>query len=99
MRIVSSMIRPQVVTFLDEMLRSDKNLRVEEIHVPPQFRARKLSELGLHHHDYILLARREKDAWQFNPGAETQIKPGDTLVIMATPGGRQAITHALALPH
>ena len=99
MRIVSSMIRPQVVTFLDEMLRSDKNLRVEEIHVPPQFRTCTLSELSLHHHDYILLARREKDTWQFNPGAETQIKPGDTLVVMATPGGRRAITQALALAH
>lgn len=91
MRIVSSMIRPQVVTFLDEMLRSDKNLRVEEVHVPEGFSPCTLTTLNLHHHDYILLARREKGAWQFNPGADTVIKPGDTLVVMATPGGRQAL--------
>ena len=96
MRIVSSMIRPHVVTFLDEMLRTDKNLRVEEIHVPPRFRSCTLRELNLHHQDYILLARREKDAWQFNPGADTLIKAGDTLVVMATPGGRHTIAALLA---
>ena len=33
MRSAAAMIRPMVVTFLDEMLRSDKALRVEEIRV------------------------------------------------------------------
>ena len=37
MRIVSSMIRPEVVSFLDEMLRSDKSLRVEEIVIAKGF--------------------------------------------------------------
>jgi voltage-gated potassium channel len=96
MRIVSSMIRPQVVSFLDEMLRSDKNLRVEEIHVPQRFRTCNLGELELHHEDYIVLARRDGDAWQFNPGKDTPVKAGDTLVVMATPGGRHAIAAKLA---
>ena len=96
MRIVSSMIRPQVVNFLDEMLRSDKNLRVEEVHVPAGFRSCTLGEMDLHHDDYIVLARREQEAWQFNPGKDTVIRAGDTLVVMATPGGRHAIADKLA---
>jgi voltage-gated potassium channel len=37
MRIASAMIRPHVVSFLDEMLKSQNNLRVEEIPVPAGF--------------------------------------------------------------
>ena len=91
MRIVSSMIRPQVVSFLDEMLRSDKNLRVEEIHVGDGFRETTLGALNLHHSDYIVLALRERDSWQFNPAADVALKPGATLVVMTTPGGRTAL--------
>jgi voltage-gated potassium channel len=101
MRIVSSMIRPQVVSFLDEMLRSDKNLRVEEIVVGAGFPESRLGALDLHHDDYIVLALREKESWQFNPGQDALIKPGATLVVMATPQGRAALAtrfthHALA---
>jgi voltage-gated potassium channel len=91
MRIVSSMVRPQVVTFLDEMLRSDKNLRVEEIHVPPLFREATLGALNLHHSHYIVLALRENDSWQFNPASDALLKPGATLVVMTTPGGRELL--------
>ena len=37
MRIASSMIRPTVVSFLDEMLRTDEKLRVEEVRIPEGF--------------------------------------------------------------
>ncbi|HET7197481.1 MAG TPA: potassium channel family protein, partial [Burkholderiales bacterium] len=40
LRIASSMLRPAVVSFLDEMLRSDQGLRVEEINVPAGSRER-----------------------------------------------------------
>ncbi len=96
MRIVSSMVRPQVVTFLDEMLRSDKNLRVEELHLPPSFRETTLGALNLHHSDYIVLALREKEAWQFNPATGSVLKPGATLVVMTTPGGRQLLEQRFA---
>jgi voltage-gated potassium channel len=96
MRIVSSMIRPQVVNFLDEMLRSDKNLRVEEIVIGGGFQASTLGALNLHHSDYIVLALREKTSWQFNPGADALLKPGATLVVMTTPQGREALAARFA---
>ena len=89
MRIVSSMVRPQVVSFLDEMLRSYRNLRVEEIHLPDTFKTVTLASLNPHHSDYIVLALREKDAWQFNSGDDAATQPGATLVVMTNPAGRQ----------
>ena len=91
MRIASSMVRPGVVSFLDEMLRSDNRLRVEEVHIPAGFAERPLSEIvppSRDYSDYILLAARFKDQWQFNPPADFVVAPGTTLVVMVNPEGR-----------
>jgi voltage-gated potassium channel len=91
MRIASSMIRPQVVSFLDEMLRVDNALRVEEILVPETFRGSTAGELGLRGIDYVLLAVRVDDKWKFNPQKDYELKGGSTIIVMATPGGRHAL--------
>jgi voltage-gated potassium channel len=95
MRIASSMIRPQVVSFLDEMLRADNALRVEEVHIPQNYPARTIGALKLNRRDFILLAVRAKDQWQFNPGEDFNIQPGNTLVVMTTPEGRKSLEHSL----
>jgi voltage-gated potassium channel len=89
LRIASAMIRPHVVNFLDEMLKSDNRLRVEEIVVPADFPEAELSTLGLKSRDCLLLAVRHVDQWDFNPGERYMVRPGNTLVVMATPSGRQ----------
>ncbi len=95
LRIASAMIRPHVVTFLDSMLKSDENLRVEEVVVPGGFAERAISEMELPDRNHILLALREGDHWTFNPGPELVLRASATLVIMATPEGRKAIETAL----
>ena len=96
MRIASSMIRPQVVSFLDEMLRVDNALRVEEIRVPESFTGTTLSELGMRKAEYVLLAVRAGGKWLFNPQRDYALRPGETLIVMTTPGGRQALESLLA---
>jgi voltage-gated potassium channel len=96
MRIASSMLRPAVVTFLDEMLRSEKDLRVEEIAVPPGSPARPLAQAAPGSRDYVVLAVRAAGSWQFNPPPEFSLQPGNTLVAMATPKGRLQLERALA---
>ncbi|MBI3935870.1 MAG: NAD-binding protein [Betaproteobacteria bacterium] len=91
LRIASAMIRPQVVTFLDEMLKSETNLRLEEIVVPSGFPEAPLGTLNLRNRDFILLAIRDHERWRFNPGEHEVVKPGNVLVVMATPTGRQSI--------
>jgi voltage-gated potassium channel len=96
MRIASSMLRPAVVSFLDEMLRTDDRLRVEEVVVPAAFVQRSLAEAVPADTGYVVLAVRAGSGWQFNPPADFALQPGHVLVAMATPEGRLALERALA---
>jgi voltage-gated potassium channel len=95
MRIASSMIRPHVVSFLDEMLRSEHRLRLEEVAVPDAFAPRTIEELRLKDPDYVLLAIRTDDGWEFNPAPDFQLRAGFTVVAMTTPLGRMRIEASL----
>ena len=96
MRIASAMVRPHVVSFLDEMLKSEKRLRVEEFHLPEGFPQTALSQLKLQGQDYILLAVRDKNDWKFNPDGEMLISAGNVLIAMASPAGRSQIESHIA---
>ena len=96
LRIASSMLRPAVVSFLDEMLRSDKGLRVEEIVLPQGSRERRIAELAPTDTDYVVLAVRRDGLWQFNPSGDATAKAGATLVVMTTPAGRSKIERKVA---
>lgn len=96
MRIASAMVRPHVVSFLDEMLKSERNLRIEEVPVPADFKARTLGSLQLAGNNHILLAVRETNGnWLFNPDKGFLLQPGHTLIAMANPLGRQEIGSSL----
>ena len=96
MRIASAMLRPQVVSFLDEMLRSEKHLRVEEITAPVTFLPCLLSALNLHRSDhYVLLAVRTGADWVFNPPGSFVMQPGYTLIAMASPQGCEELRKSL----
>ena len=95
LRIASSMLRPTVVSFLDEMLRSDDKLRVEDVAVSPSFVPRNLAEILPASREFMVLAVRMADSWQFNPPPDFTLRPANTLVVMATPEGRRLIEQAL----
>ena len=67
MRIASAMIRPHVVNFMDQMLRSDQGLRVEEVAVPAGHAPTAIGALLPRSRDYILVATQEQGRWVFNP--------------------------------
>lgn len=95
MRIVSAMVRPHVVSFLEEMLRAEHKLRIEEVAVPRQFQPQRIGALGLRSPDYVLLAVRKGSDWVFNPDEDCVIEAGNTLIAMASPHGRQELEAAL----
>jgi voltage-gated potassium channel len=91
MRMVSEMIRPKVVSFLDIMLRErERVLRFEEIQVKKNspLAGKKLGDVRFCEKARALLVaiRREgKDEFDFNPPAETEILEKDTLIFIASP--------------
>ncbi|MBI4756237.1 MAG: NAD-binding protein [Betaproteobacteria bacterium] len=95
MRIASMMVRPSVVSFLEEMLRTEHKLRIEEVRVPSSFQPRRLVELNLRGTNFVLLAVRADKDWVFNPDHGFVLHPGHTLIAMVSPAGRQELASAL----
>lgn len=96
MRIATAMVRPNVQTFLDEMLRSERNLRMEEVRLPEQFVPATIGALDLRDPGYVLLAVRCDDAWVFNPADDYLLAPGNTLIVMTSPAGIQSLESRLS---
>jgi voltage-gated potassium channel len=91
MRMVSDMVRPAVVTFLDKMLYDkDHTLRVEEMSVAAASAAegRSIREAGIGEKTGALVVAIKKartSEYQFNPPADTIIRAGDTLIFIGSP--------------
>ena len=91
MRMVSEMIRPAVVSFLDMMLKDRKKVfRFEEVCVEEGSHSigKTLDECKIRENtDAILVAVRDKATgdYHFNPSPETQIKKHDVLIFIASP--------------
>ena len=95
MRIASAMVRPHVVNFMDQMLRSDRGLRVEEVPVPADFGGSTIGHVAPTSPDYVLLAIHDANAWQFNPDLAHPVRAGDILVLMTESAGRLQIEQRL----
>lgn len=96
MRIASAMIRPQVVGFLDEMLKSEKRFRLEEVTIPDDCPNTAIQQLRLKSPEYLVLAIREAHEWIFNPGPDFVVRRRQTIIAMASPAGRQELDLLLA---
>jgi voltage-gated potassium channel len=89
LRIVSAMVRPHVVSFLDDMLKSEENVRMEEIVIPVTLSGKPLTTLYHGGKDCLVLAiRNSVNGWLFNPPVQHIVQGGDVLMVMASPEGR-----------
>jgi voltage-gated potassium channel len=90
MRLVSELLRPAVVRFLDDMLRDKRAaFRIEEIRLGD-----RAGELGTTLRDarvrerfgMTVLAVRASDnqSWVYNPDADEKLGPGMTLVVLGS---------------
>ncbi len=84
----SEMVRPQVVTFLDQMLRGqEKTLRIEELPLTESCSmvGKALRDTNLRQEaDLLVLAIRDEDGQRtvYNPPPETVLKTGQTLIVL-----------------
>ena len=92
LRLVSAMVRPQVVNFLDEMLKSEDNLRMEEIILPVNLHSKQLSALHPGGQDFVVLAiRQQQGKWTLNPQSDLTLHGGEVMMVMTTPQGRSQL--------
>lgn len=87
LRMVSEMIRPHVVNFLDLMLKEkSKTLRVDEIAVPPQsaWVGKTIGDTEIHRkYDLLALAVRKPNGENiYNPHGDLTLLAGDVLIVM-----------------
>ena len=95
MRLVSEMLRPAVVRFLDDMLRDKRAaFRIEEIELGDQAalgatlgEARVRERFGM----TVLAVRARDGAWTYNPAASVAIGPRVTLVVLGSPDQVKAL--------
>lgn len=87
LRIATAMLQPLASDFMDEMIHRSDALRLIDVPVPEDFRARPLGELELRASEYLVIGLRSAGGWHFNPGPELELAPGATLIAMATPAG------------
>jgi len=99
LRMVSEMIRPTVVSFLDIMLRDkDRNLRVEEVSIPAPLAGKQITSLRLKKFpNVLLLAIKTAEGWVYNPPETHAVTAGDALIIMTTPEDRLKLEKELRL--
>ena len=103
MRLVSEMVRPTVVSFLDIMLRDrDKNLRVEEVPIGAGATAvgTRIGDINFRRiSNALLLACKIDDGkWVYNPPTEMELMPGYTLIVMGSPEDVTTLRAALNGP-
>jgi voltage-gated potassium channel len=94
-RIASLMIRPQMVSLVDELLRSGGELNVEEVALPPGSPVSQVGALG-HSSNWLLVALRQGDAWRFNPSDGHRLEAGNALVVIANPQGKRELETRVA---
>ena len=90
LRLVSEMVRPKVVGFLDNMLRDKKNLRIEEIKVPKNSWTigKSLENLDLRKKVGLqILAYQDpiSQAYNYSPKSDDLIQENMTLITMGEP--------------
>jgi len=89
LRLASEMLRPNVVSFLDIMLRHSEGYRFEEATITPGSTAagKSLKHLDLFAKFGInpVAIREGGKAFHYNPNPDHKLKIGDTLVVIAEP--------------
>lgn len=101
LRMASELVRPTVVTFLDQMLRDrEGSLRVEELQVPERTAEERtrVGELRIEEVPRaVLLALRRpgEEGFEFKPPPDTPLMPGMRLVVMTDREGRERLSRAL----
>ncbi|HUS65468.1 MAG TPA: potassium channel protein [Kofleriaceae bacterium] len=87
LRMVSELLRPQVVKFLDEMRRDKARVRIEEVLIPDgsAFSGKSLAQMNIRSTTEILVLAVQTpgaEGYRYNPGGDFVLEGGMTLVVL-----------------
>jgi len=96
LRLASEMIRPNVTSFLDKMLRDRESpLRVEEVHIPDHspYMGKSVEEIDFRSMGNLLLiaVKRAEGDWVYNPYPGTILEKDMSLIILSSPEERELL--------
>ncbi len=97
LRMVSEMLRPMVVRFLDDMLRDTRAFRIEEatIEAGSTLIGKTLAEAAIRtRFGMTVLALTNSGPWIYNPDAHERIVAGTVLVVLGSVEQVQALREA-----
>ncbi len=85
LRLVSEMIRPQAVDFLDRLLREDTKLRIEDVAITADSNlvGHTLAECKIRETGALVLAIRKGANYVYNPGPDIVLEAGTHLIVIA----------------
>jgi voltage-gated potassium channel len=101
MRMVSELVRPSVVKFLDDMLRDKAAvMRIEEVTITPSSRLagvslREADIRGRYGMNVLAVRSGDGTAWEYNPAADRVLKGGVTLVVMGSADQVKSLRNAI----
>jgi voltage-gated potassium channel len=98
LRMVTELLRPKVVRFLDEMRRDKSKTRIDEVEIceNSSFDGHSLRDIDFRSsNDVLVLAVRvpHVDGYTYNPGADFVLKSGMTLVVLGPIPQVQELRH------
>jgi len=86
MRMVSELVRPEVVRFLDVMLKDARNIRIDEVLLPEgtRYHGVKLRDADLRRKSEVsvLAVQVGNGDYVYNPDADFELRQGMTLVVL-----------------
>jgi len=87
LRMVSELVRPQVVRFLDEMLRDPRSdMRIDEVEIPrgSKIAGKALRDTRIRQETEVLVLaiKRDDGTYLFNPSADFVVGEGAVLVVL-----------------
>jgi voltage-gated potassium channel len=97
MRLISQMVRPDVVSFLDLMLRdTNRELRVEQVSLPgnSSLIGKTIADSNIKNHTgMMVMALKDSDSetWVYNPGADFILKPNCNLIVFGEMEGLEKL--------
>ncbi len=96
LRMASEMVRPMVTNFLDDMLRSEFNQRIEELRIPQSSEGIKLHQLGIDQlESTVVLAINDDEKWIYKPQPDQELGMGSHLILLTNPKEKRLIEEKL----